>query len=93
MRGLWVTNAYRQGGWHWHHEVGGEVRGVAALELCVVELMASNPPALLEGLVGMIRGLANPKSRGARRKAHSQPQTRLKLEVRRGQRGGKDRGV
>jgi hypothetical protein len=55
-------------------EVGREVRGMAALELGVVKLMAKHTTALLEGLVGMIRGPANPKSGSARRMVHSQPQ-------------------
>jgi hypothetical protein len=48
--------------------------GLSALELDVVKLMAKHTAALLEGLVGMIRGPPNPKSEGARRKVHSQPQ-------------------
>jgi hypothetical protein len=55
--------------------------------------MAKHTAALLEGLVGMIRGPANPKSEGARRKVHSQLQPCLKWEVRQGRRGGKDRCV
>jgi hypothetical protein len=46
---------------------------MAALELEVVELMAKHTAARLTGLVEMIRGLANPKSGGARRKVHSHP--------------------
>jgi hypothetical protein len=39
---------------------------MAALELDVVELMAKHTAARLAGMVGMIRGLANPKSGVAR---------------------------
>jgi hypothetical protein len=44
---------------------------MAALE--VVELMAKHTTARLTGFVEMIRGLANPKSGGARREVHSNP--------------------
>jgi hypothetical protein len=49
---------------HWHYEVGREVRGMASLELSVVKMMTKHTTALLEGLVGVIRGPANPKSGG-----------------------------
>ena len=42
------------------------------------------------GLVEMIRGLANPKSEGARREVHSHPQPCLQCGLRQGRRGGKD---
>jgi hypothetical protein len=61
--------------WRWHFGVGREVWGMAALELDVVEFMAKHTAARHEGLVGMIRGSANPKSGGARRRVHSQPPT------------------
>jgi hypothetical protein len=51
---------------------------MTALELCIVKLMVKHTTALLEGLVGMIQGPANPKSGVARRKVHSQPQHCLK---------------
>jgi len=63
---------------HWYYGVARQVRGMAALELGVGKMMAKHTTALLEGLVGMIRGPANPKSGGARRKVHSQPQPCLK---------------
>jgi hypothetical protein len=51
---------------------------MATLELDVVELMAKHTASRLAGLVGIIRGLENPKSVGARRRVHLQPQTCLK---------------
>ena len=42
-----------------------------SLELDVVELMTKDTASRLAGLVGMIRGLANPKSGGARWEVHS----------------------
>jgi hypothetical protein len=63
---------------------------MATLELGVVELMAKYTSTRLTGLVEMIRGLANPKSEGARREVHSHPQPCLKFEVRQGRRGNKD---
>ena len=62
--------------------VGREVWGMAALELEVVELMAKHTVAQLPGLVEGIRGLANPKSRGARREVHLHPQPCLKWRCR-----------
>jgi hypothetical protein len=56
----------------------------------IVELMAKYTATRLTGLVEMIRGLANPKSEGARREVHSHPQPCLKFEVRQGRRGSKD---
>jgi hypothetical protein len=53
--------------------VGREVWGMATLGLEVVKLMAEHTTAWLKGLVDLIRGLANPKSGGARRKVHSHP--------------------
>jgi hypothetical protein len=55
--------------------------------------MAKHTTSILEGLVGMIRGPANPKSGVAMRKVHLQPQPCLKQKVIQGWRGGKDRGV
>ena len=46
---------------------------MAALVLVVVELMAKHTATRLTGLVEMIRGLANPKSGGARQEVHSRP--------------------
>jgi hypothetical protein len=66
---------------------------MSALELDVVELMAKPAAARLAELVEMIRGLAYPKSGGARRGVHLQPQPCLKCAVRQGRRGGKDGGV
>ena len=53
---------------------------MAALVLGVLELMAKHNAARLTGLVEMIRGLANPKSVGARREVHSHPQ-QIKLLI------------
>jgi hypothetical protein len=63
---------------------------MTALVLEVLELMAKHTAARLTRLVEMIRGLANPKSGGARREVHSHPQPCLKCGVRQGRRGGKD---
>jgi hypothetical protein len=46
---------------------------MGALELGAVELMTKHTATRLTGLVEMIRGLANPKSEGARREEHSHP--------------------
>lgn len=73
-----VDDAYWQESWHWHYGKGREVLGMAALELDVVKLMAKHTAALLEGLLGMFRGPANPQSGVARRKVDSQPQPCLK---------------
>jgi hypothetical protein len=62
---------------------------MAVLELEVVELMAKHTTRLT-GLVEMIRGLANPKSGGARRGLHLHPHPCLKCAVSQGRRGGKD---
>ena len=63
---------------------------MAALVLVVVELMAKHTATRLTGLVEMIRGLASPKSEGARREVHSHPQPCLQCGLRQGRRGGKD---
>ena len=63
---------------------------MVALELGVVELMTKHTATRLTGLVEMIRGLASPKSEGARREVHSHPQPCLKCGLRQGRRGGKD---
>ena len=60
---------------------------MASLELGAMELMAKHTATRLTGLVEMIRGLASPKSEGARRE---HPQPCLKCGVRQGRRGGKD---
>jgi len=70
--------------------VGREVWGMAAPVLEVVKLMARHTAARLTGLVEMIRGLANPKSGGARREVHSHPKPYLKCRAKQGRRGGKD---
>ncbi len=59
---------------------------MASLELGVMELMAKHTATRLTGLVEMIRGLASPKSEGARWEVHSHPL----CGVRQGRRGGKD---
>ena len=59
---------------------------MAALVLAIVELMAKHTAARRTGLVEMIRGLASPKSEGARREVHSHPQPCLKCGVRQGRR-------
>ena len=46
---------------------------MAAPELEVVELTAKHTAIRLTELIEMIRGLANPKSGGARREVHSNP--------------------
>ena len=63
---------------------------MAALELGLVQLMAENTVARLTGLVEMIRGLAHPKSEGARREIHLHSQPCFMCVVRQGLRGGKD---
>jgi hypothetical protein len=57
---------------------------MAALELEVVELMAKHTAARLTELVELIRGLANPKSGGARRGVPLHPHPCLKCAVRQG---------
>jgi hypothetical protein len=63
---------------------------MAAPELEVVEFTAKHTEIRLTGVVEMIRGLANPRSRGARREVHLQTQPCLKCAVKQGRRGGKD---
>jgi hypothetical protein len=52
--------------------------------------MAKHTVVRLTGLAEMTRGLANPKSEGARREVHLHPQPCLQCEVGQGRRGGKD---